>query len=520
MFLKIVASAAVAVFAAACVEANAAKPVPNIVLIYADDLGFGDVSCNGGSIDTPNIDGLAREGLRFTDAHTSAATCTPSRFALLTGQYAFRQRGTGILPGDANLIISPDTVTLPKLLQWIAYDTGVVGKWHLGLGKDRIDWNGEIKPGPEKVGFGYHFVIAATGDRVPCVYVEQNRVVGREVGDPIAVSYSERIDQGPSGAERPDLLKQRWLQGHDQSIVNGISRIGWMTGGHRARWVDEDMADVLTRKAVEFIDQCATARSEFFLFFSTHDVHVPRAPHARFAGKSGRGPRGDAVLQLDWCVGEVLAALDKRGLADDTLVIVTSDNGPVLDDGYRDQANELLGDHDPNGPYRAGKYSLYEGGTRVPFIVRWPARVKPGRTSSALFGQVDLAASLAKLVDSPIPVGACGDSRNELDTLLGEDTTGRPHLVHEAGQRALRAGEWKFIPPGKARDGMNPGQPKNVSKPGELYNVALDPGETTDLASQQPQQLRKMGELLAKIEVAPDGDVRQPSVSDLVLPIK
>jgi arylsulfatase A-like enzyme len=276
-----------------------------------------------------------------------------------------------------------------------------------------------------------------------------------------------------------------------------------MTGGQQARWVDEDMADVISGKAVEFIDRHAEQKSPFFLFFSTHDIHVPRVPHSRFAGKSGHGPRGDAVLQLDWCVGEVLAALEKHKLTDNTLVVFASDNGPVLDDGYRDQANKKLGDHDANGPYRAGKYSLYEGGTRTPLIARWPARIKGGQTSAALFGQVDLAASLAKLVDSPIPKGACGDSRDELDTLLGEDKLGRPHLVHEAGRLALREGQWKFIPPGKTRDSLNPGPPRTVVGPGELFNVADDPGETADLAEQQPERVKQMVALLEKIRSGP-----------------
>jgi arylsulfatase A-like enzyme len=277
---------------------------------------------------------------------------------------------------------------------------------------------------------------------------------------------------------------------------------------------------VITEKAVAFIDRCAADQSSFFLFFSTHDIHVPRVPHSRFAGKSGRGPRGDAVLQLDWCVGEIMAALEKHGVADDTMVIFTSDNGPVLDDGYRDQANKRLREHDANGPYRAGKYSLYEGGTRVPFIVRWPARVKARQTSDALFGQVDLAASLAKLVDSTIDAGDCSDSRDELDTLLGEDTVGRPHLVHEAGTHALRLGEWKFVPPGKTRDGLSPGRPKQIMEPGELYNLANDPGETNDLAATEPERLKEMVELLAKIESAPDCGERETSIRDLVLPIK
>jgi arylsulfatase A-like enzyme len=520
MIKKIIGYAVLALLFAQVEGAKAAERTPNIVVIYADDLGFGDVACNGGEIDTPYIDRLAAEGLRFTDAHSSAATCTPSRFALLTGQYAFRQQGTGIKPGDANLIISPETTTLPKLLQAVDYETGVVGKWHLGLGQGPVDWNGDLKSGLKEIGFDYHFLIPATGDRVPCVYVENDRVVGASADDPIAVSYGKRIDKSPSGAERPDLLKQRWSHGHDQSIVNGISRIGWMTGGEQARWIDEDMADVITKKAVEFIDGCAEQKSPFFLFFSTHDIHVPRVPHSRFAGKSGRGPRGDAVLQLDWCVGELMAALKKHGLTDDTLVIFTSDNGPVLDDGYVDQVNKLLGDHDPNGPYRAGKYSLYEGGTRVPFVVRWPARVKAGQTSSALFGQVDFPASLAKLAGSTLEAGDCQDSRDELDALLGDDAVGRPHLVHEAGAHALRAGPWKYVPAGKTRDSLNPGKPARVAKPGQLFNLADDPGETIDLAAKEPERFAKMVELLAQIEAGAGAGERPATSRDLVSPIK
>lgn len=472
-------------------------------MIYADDLGYGDVSCNGGAVPTPQIDRLAREGLSFTDAHSPAATCTPSRFALLTGRNAFRQPGTGILPGDAELIIAPGTVTLPSLLKTAGYATGVVGKWHLGLGDKLIDWNGQIRPGPNEIGFDYHFILPAMGDRVPCVYVEQGRVVGGAEDDPIAVSYAERIDGSPSGKERPDQLKQRWSHGHNQSIINGISRIGWMTGGRRARWTDEDMADVLTRQACDFITR--HAESPFFLYFATHDIHVPRVPHARFAGQSGYGLRGDAILQLDWCVGEVLDALERLGVGENTLVILAADNGPVLDDGYQDGANEQLRDHDPNGRYRAGKSSLFEGGTRTPMLVRWPQRAPAGRRSDALVGQVDLAASLAALVGAPIPSGACPDSRNELDALLGQDPTGRPHLVHEARELALRVGRWKFVPPATTRDSLNTDRTIRIGEPGQLFDLERDPGERQDLAAAEPERLREMKQLLDRIRATSDG---------------
>jgi len=476
----------------------------NIVLIYTDDLGYGDVSCNGAQhIQTPNIDRIANSGLRFTDAHCSAATCTPSRFALLTGQYAFRQQGTGILRGNANMIIQPGSVTLPSLLKTAGYTTGVVGKWHLGLGDGEVDWNQEVQPGPNQIGFDYHFLIPATGDRVPCVYLEQGRVVDLDPADPIQVSYGERIGNAPSGAEQRETLKQDWSHGHNQTIVNGISRIGWMTGGQRARWVDEDMADVITHKANTFIKDHST--KPFFLFFSTHDVHVPRVPHSRFVGASGMGPRGDAIIQLDWCVGQILDCLAEQKLTAETLVIFSSDNGPVLDDGYVDFANEKLGQHDPNGDLRAGKYSAFEGGTRVPFLVQWPQRIQAGTVSDALFGQVDMAATLSALTGADVPAGACGDSRDELDTLLGEDLVGRPHLIHEANQLSLRVGKWKFLPPQRTREDLGPWKNVRIAPPGALFDTAADRGEEHDLATEHPEQLAKMAALLKQLRTAKKG---------------
>lgn len=485
----------------AVIATHAGAEKPNIVLIYADDLGFGDVSCNGATlVRTPNIDRIANEGLRFTDAHSSAATCTPSRFALMTGQYAFRRKGTGVLPGDANLIIEPGTVTLPGLLKSAGYATGVVGKWHLGLGRGGVDWNGKIEPGPNEIGFDYHFIMPATGDRVPCVYVEQGRVVDLDPADPIHVSYQERIDDGPSGKEQTDVLKQKWSHGHNFSIVNDISRIGWMTGGQKARWIDEDMADVFTMQAVKFI---AEHRDKpFFLYFATHDIHVPRVPHARFVGKTPMGPRGDAIAQFDWCVGEVAKALDEFGLADNTLLIVTSDNGPVLDDGYVDEANERLGGHSPSGLYRGGKYSLFEGATRVPFVVRWPGRVPKGKASDALFGQIDLATSLAALVGVAIPAGGCPDGENHLPALLGMDEVGRSQLIHESRRPALRLGKWKYIPPGPSGDQLGPWTQVKIEEPGALYDLSVDPGETRDLSASNRDRVKEIADLLQRLREA------------------
>lgn len=482
---------------ATCAAPAAHAERPNIVLILADDVGYGDLSCYGATrIKTPNLDRLAAAGLRFTDAHAPSATCTPTRYALLTGEYAWRKKGTGVLPGDANLIIEPGRLTLPAMLKRAGYATGVVGKWHLGLGAGKIDWNGEITPGPREIGFDESFVIAGTGDRVPCVYIENQRVAGLDPKDPIEVNYQHKVGDEPTGRENPELLKMQLSHGHDFTIVNGISRIGWMKGGKSARWVDEDMADKLVEKATAFIEDHRDG--PFFLYFPTHDAHVPRVPHARFKGTSGCGVRGDAIQQLDWCVGQVMLALDRLKLADNTLVIFTSDNGPVLDDGYADGAVADANEHLPAGPWRGGKYSTYEGGTRVPFLVRWPARVKPG-TSEALVCQIDLLASLGALVQQTLPDDAAPDSENVLAALVGESPRGRETLVEHAAGLALRKGQWKYIAPRPPRRPAGKAPAARQPSPGELYNLAEDPGETKNLAAERPELVRELDTALAQI---------------------
>ncbi len=487
-------------------QTGGAKPRA-IILIYADDLGYGDLGCYGATrVKTPNMDRLAQEGLRHTSAYCTSATCTPSRYALLTGEYPWRRKGTTVLPGDANLVIEPGRATLASRLRQAGYRTGVVGKWHLGLGKGKVDWNQPITPGPLDIGFDSCFLLPATGDRVPCVYVRDRTVENLDQGDPIRVSYGKPLDDSPTGKSRPDLLKMKPSHGHDMTIVNGVSRIGSMTGGRKARWVDEEMADTLTREAVRFINQ--SGDQPFFLYFALHDIHVPRVPHPRFAGKSGMGPRGDAIVQADWCVGEIMKALESRGLAMDSLVILSSDNGPVVDDGYQDEAVAKLGDHKPAGPWRGGKYSRFEGGTRIPLVVRWPTRVKPGNQSAALISQVDFLASLSALAGLADPVSSASDSQDQHAALLGNAPSGRSSLVIQglgdgpASKLAVRKGDWKYIEPG---NGPKKNQATNTElgndRAPQLFNLVQDPGETTNLAHQETIRVREMADLLEKIRM-------------------
>jgi arylsulfatase A-like enzyme len=405
---------------------------------------------------------------------------------MLTGEYAFRQKGTGILPGDAALIIEPGRVTLPSMLQSAGYTTGVVGKWHLGLGVGHPDWNGEIRPGPLEIGFNYCYVIPATGDRTPCVFVENHRVAGLDPADPIQVNYQTKVGNEPTGAERPELLTTKPSHGHDSTIVNGISRIGYMTGGKAARWRDEDIADVLTQHAVDFIKR--SRNKPFFLYFATHDIHVPRVPHPRFRGATKMGPRGDAIVEFDWSAGQVLKALDELGLADNTLVILSSDNGPVVDDGYMDDAVEKLGSHKPAGPLRGSKSTAFEGGTREPFIARWPKHVPAGKTSQALICQIDLLASLAALTDQKLPNQAAPDSVNVLPALLGETQEGRELLVEQGRNIALRQKNWKFIEPVKQNAGG--------AQKAQLYDLGENLAEQHNLASEQPQKVKELAKVL------------------------
>lgn len=479
-----------------------AQQKPNVIVIITDDLGYGDLSCYGATkINTPNIDKLAKQGIRFSNAHSTSATCTPSRYAIMTGQYPWRKKGTGILPGDAALIVPTDKVTLPSLFQKAGYQTAIVGKWHLGLGNSlEKQWNGELKPGPNEVGFGYSFIFPATADRVPTVFVENHKVVALDPTDPIAVDYRKKVGTDPTGNEHPELLKMQSSvgQGHNNTIVNGIGRIGYMSGGNKARWTDEEMPLTFLSKAEEFIS--INKANPFFLYYALTEPHVPRMPSTMFKGKSELGYRGDAILQLDWTVGEIMKHLEYLGIAKNTIIIFSSDNGPVLDDGYQDEAVTKLNGHKAAGVLRGGKYSVFEAGTRVPFIVSWQGKTKQA-VSDALLSQVDLFRSFSKMLNIKLQQSDAPDSEDMMQLMLGKSVKGRTVLVEQGvGALAIVEGNWKYIEPngGQAMDTATNTELGNNQQP-QLYDLSTDIGEKNNLAGQYPMKVKELAALLQKV---------------------
>ena len=499
-----------AAVAASSVRSFAAdKRPPNVVIIYGDDVGYGDVGAYGSTmIPTPNIDRLAKEGIRFTDGHCSAATCSPSRFSLLTGVHGFRH-GIKILPPNAPLSIPMDVLTLPKLFKQAGYSTGVVGKWHLGIGDGEtpVDWNGEVKPGPLEIGFDYSFLLPSTNDRVPCVYLDGYRVVNLDPADPLFVGKKKAEVDRPGSTAYPDAKQNpeamtyyKSTHGHNDSVVNGIGRIGYMAGGKSALWNDETMADEFVKQAKKYIVE--NKEKPFFLYFAAQNIHVPRAPHPRFQGTTKLGYRGDSMVEFDWAAGEIMKLLEENGLAENTIVIFSSDNGPVYDDGYDDGAKVSRSEgesdrgHDGSGVFRGGKYQIYEGGTRVPLVIRWPERIKPG-VSDAMVNQIDFIASFADLLGLKLPDNEARDSRNTLKAFLGEDRIGQEFMIEEASVLALRRGEWKYIQPGK----------KKKAAPAQLYNLKKDVGEQDNIIADHPEIAESMDRQLNQLVEA--GRVRK-----------
>lgn len=470
-----------------------AQQQPNVILILADDLGYGDVSAYGQTtVQTPNIDRLAHGGVCFTDGHATSATSTPSRYGLFTGMYPWKKKGAHILPGDAPLLIPTTQFTMPKMFQQAGYRTAAIGKWHLGMGVGKIDWNRRIEPAANAIGFDYTCLIAATVDRVPTVYVEDGLVEGLDPNDPIEVSYQQNFEGEPTALTNPELVKLQWSHGHNNTVVNGIPRIGFMKGGKSAYWKDDEMAQYLLNKVFRFLDEteASATRQPFFLYYGLHQPHVPRIPDTRFAGRTPLGPRGDVIAEADWCVGQLLQKLEEKGLMENTLIIFSSDNGPVLDDGYVDGARESASQHDPRGGLRGGKYSLFDAGTRVPLFVYWPGHIRPC-VNRQLVSQQDLIASFGKLIGQEVPDSL--DSQEMLNTFLGKRQCGRESMVVEAqGRLAYRSGRYALIPPYK-------GPQRNITDNElgnlddfTLYDLEADPSQMTDITASRPRLLKKL----------------------------
>lgn len=477
---------------------------PNVIIILADDLGYGDLECYGAkNVKTPNVNLLAERGIRFTNGHAVAATSTPSRYSLLTGEYAWRRPDTDVARGDAGMIIRPQQFTIADMFKSKGYKTCAIGKWHLGLGEEtgRQDWNAPLAASLGDLGFDYHYIMAATGDRVPCVFIEDGQVADYDASAPIEVSYERNFEGEPTAKDNPELLyNQKPSHGHDQAIVNGIGRIGYMKGGGKALWKDENIADSITSHAVEFIRR--QGKNPFFMYFATNDVHVPRFPHERFRGKNIMGLRGDAIAQFDWSVGEIVKELRKQGVLDNTLIILTSDNGAVVDDGYDDKAEELLNGHRPSGPFRGNKYSAFEGGTMVPFIVCWGREIKGGQVSDALVSQIDVLQSLSTLIHARLPNGSAPDSRNYLSAYLGKDDAGRPYVLEQNNIRVLsvRSKQWKYIEPsnGSKMISWGPKIETGNSQQPQLYDMSSSLFEQENVAEKHPKVVFEMQNILRR----------------------
>jgi arylsulfatase A-like enzyme len=397
---------------------------PNVVLIFADDLGYGDLGCYGATkLKTPNIDRLAAEGRRFTDAHSASAVCTPSRYALLTGEYPFRKDLSEPVFLRTGLVINPDRTTVADVMKKAGYATACIGKWHLGFGKKAPDWNGELKPGPLEVGFDYYFGVPVVNSHPPFVYVENHRVVGVVPDDPFVYGKKAETEVFPEKM--------------------GITQIGGAKAAH-ALYRDEAVGTKLTETAVGWIK--SHSEKPFFLYLATTNIHHPFTPAPRFQGTSGCGRYGDFVHELDWIVGEVMTTLEELGLAENTLVIFTSDNGGMINQGGQEAVKQ---GHRLNGDLLGFKFDAWEGGHRVPFIARWPGKIGAGSVSDQLICNVDLLATLADLTGIPLAEADGPDSFNVLPALTGAtEVPVRDHAVLAASSPqhlALREGNWVYI---------------------------------------------------------------------------
>jgi arylsulfatase A len=478
---------------AGSLHAEAEKPkLPNIVVILADDLGYGDLGCynKDSKIPTPNLDRLASEGMRFTDAHAPSSVCTPTRYALLTGRYCWRSRlKQGVLAPWGNTLIEADRLTVGALLQKHGYSTACIGKWHLGWtwptkdgkppasGADRlsnVDFKMPITNGPTTRGFDYYFGVDLP-NYPPYCFLENDRTVG--------------IPSVPDGG-----------------LAELFNRPGPMVPG----WKLVDILPELTRRAVKQVETAAKGGKPFFLYFPLTSPHYPVVPAPEFVGKSKAGAYGDFVVQTDWTVGQVLDALKRAGVANNTLVLFASDNGPEVTGevkiGVYDRIREF--GHASMGELRGAKRDVWEGGHRVPFLVRWPGQVKPGTVSNETISHVDFLTTVATLLGAKLPADSAEDSYNLLPVLRGEklEKPLREATVHHSakGRFAIRQGDWVLIDAPSGDDNKEPDWFKKErgyvahDQPGELFRLSQDLSERKNLYAEQPEKVRELKALLEK----------------------
>ncbi len=482
----------------------AAEKAPNVVLIYADDLGYGDLSCYGATkVQTPNIDKLANEGRRFTDAHSPSAVCTPSRYGLLTGEYPFRKDLWGPCGHEQSLLIDTEKLTLSQLFKDKGYATAVVGKWHLGFGEGKTDWNKPLRPGPLELGFDYYFGVPKVNSGFPYVYVENDRVVGWEASDPLVFG------------QKPYSITTTYSKEAGQKTENKFS------GGKKAHalYDDERTGTLLVEKSVKWISE--NKEKPFFLYMPTTNIHHPFTPAPRFKGTSQCGPYGDFIHELDWMVGEVVKSLEENGLIDNTLIIFTSDNGGMMNEPAQYAFTQ---GHEINGDLLGFKFGVWEGGHRVPFIAKWPGKIAPGTQSDQLLCGVDMLATFAAITGQTIEKEQLADSINLLPALIGDPEKAlREELVlspNRSTHLAIRKGEWLYIG-AKGSGGFNKGpghhaaggpscvkfvgdvnsdivngKIKKGAPPAQLYNLSSDRSQTTNLYDEHPEVVKTMKGLL------------------------
>jgi len=465
---KLVVFLVVSVVFLAGAASGEARTAPNVVLIYADDLGYGDLSCYGGEgrIPTPHCDRLAEEGIRFTQAYTAASVCTPARYGLLTGRHPWRTWLKKGVVGNTPALIDPDRYTLGDLFKDAGYRTALIGKWHLGFG-DRgqrdLDWNAEIPKGPRELGFDYFFGMPVSHFYPPFVYIENRHVYNLDPNDPLHLKW-------PEGRGAPTQV-----------------------GGKAATYDKTEAGRELAARACRFIEEHAD--EPFFLFYTAIEPHTPFTPHPDYVGSSEAGAYGDFVVQFDDGIGRILETLERKGIAENTIVIVTSDNGGISpQNGHMRKAGI---DYNPNVPLRGDKGDLLEGGIRVPFIIRWPGEAPVGRVSDAVISHLDLMAAFADLLNVALPAGAAGDSRNALAALKGGAAPAEPIVAQSrAGFHALRDGAWIYLDADHAGD--NRSQPM-VETPGQLYDLSEDLDQDDNRFREERQRVEELRAALETI---------------------